>query len=477
MLLLFWCAVGVVAYVYVGYPLVLQLLVAIRGARPVRRGTELPTVSLIISAFNEASVIRRKLENALALDYPADKLQIVVISDSSSDETDDIVRSFGGRVELFRQPERRGKTAGLNRVVPQLRGDIVVFSDANAMYERDSVRMLVRNFADPGVGCVTGEARYLKGDQSTASVSERLYWSYEIWIKRLETDAGSMVGGDGAIYGIRRSLWRQLPENAINDFLNPLQIVAAGHRAVYEPGTEALSVLDSSAGEAWYWVADVARIPFWDRASPMRQMLFWWLETRGYLQVHGSAVGTASGGVLLVGRRGSGKSVTSLASLGSTLLFAADDYVAVSMDGAPRLASIYSSGKLVPEQGRKLLPHLMPLASNPDRLDTEKAVIFAHEHFSTQTTAGFPLRAILVPMVRPTQRESRIVDISRAAAFAALAPSTIVQLRTAGQDELTVLTQLVAQVPSYGIELGTDTGAIAGTIGDLLAGLARSAES
>ena len=248
-------------------------------------------------------------------------------------------------------------------------------------------------------------------------------------------------------------------------------------RAVYEPGTEALSVLDSSTGEAWYWVADVARIPFWDRASPMRQMLFWWLETRGYLQVHGSAVGTASGGVLLVGRRGSGKSVTSLASLGSTLLFAADDYVAVSMDGAPRLASIYSSGKLVPEQGRKLLPHLMPLASNPDRLDTEKAVIFAHQHFSTQTTAGFPLRAILVPMVRPTQRESRIVDIPRAAAFAALAPSTIVQLRTAGQHELTVLTRLVAQVPSFGIELGTDTGAIAGTIGELLAGLAPSAES
>jgi hypothetical protein len=245
-------------------------------------------------------------------------------------------------------------------------------------------------------------------------------------------------------------------------------------RAVYEPGTEALSVLDSASGEAWYWVADVAKIPFWDRASPMRQMLFWWLETRGYLQVHGSAVGTADGGVLIVGRRGSGKSVTSLASLGSTLLFAADDYVAVSMDGTPHLASIYSSGKLVPEQARKLLPHLLPLASNPDRLDTEKAVIFAHEHFPTQTTAGFPLRAILVPMVRLTQQESRIVDIERAAAFAALAPSTIVQLRTAGQDELRVMSRLVAHVPSYGIELGTDTAAIAGTIGDFLDRLAPS---
>jgi hypothetical protein len=248
-------------------------------------------------------------------------------------------------------------------------------------------------------------------------------------------------------------------------------------RAVYEPGTEALSVLDSSSREAWYWVADVAKIPFWDRASPMRQMLFWWLETRGYLQVHGSAVGTPDGGVLLVGRRGSGKSVTSLATLGSTLLFAADDYVAVSTDGSPRLASIYSSGKLVPEQGEKLLPHLMPLASNPDRLDTEKAVIFAHQHFPSQTTAGFPLVAILVPMVCPAQRESRIVDIPRAAAFGALAPSTIVQLRTAGQDELSVMSRLVRQVPSYGIELGTDTSAIAGTIADFLAGRAPSAQS
>jgi hypothetical protein len=240
-------------------------------------------------------------------------------------------------------------------------------------------------------------------------------------------------------------------------------------RGVYEPGTEALSVLDSESGAAWYWVNDVAEVPFWDRASPMRQMLFWWLQTRGYLQVHGSAVGTADGGVLFVGRRGSGKSVTSLASLGSTLLFAADDYVAVSVEEPHRLASIYSSGKLVPEQGEKLLPHLMPLASNPDRLETEKAVIYAHQHFPSQTTAGFPLRAILVPMVRPTQRESRIVDIARTAAFAALAPSTIVQLRTAEQDALTMMAGLVRRVPSYGIELGTDVASIPGTILEFLA--------
>jgi cellulose synthase/poly-beta-1,6-N-acetylglucosamine synthase-like glycosyltransferase len=123
----------------------------------------------------------------------------------------------------------------LNRIVPTLAGEVVVFSDANAMYERDALLNLVRNFADPSVGCVTGEARYLAGAASAADASERTYWNYEIQIKRDETTLGSMVGGDGAIYAIRRTLWRQLPADAINDFLNPLQIVAAGWRVVYEP--------------------------------------------------------------------------------------------------------------------------------------------------------------------------------------------------------------------------------------------------
>ena len=191
-------------------------------------------------------------------------------------------------------------------------------------------------------------------------------------------------------------------------------------RAAYAPGTEALSVLDLSSGTAWHWVNDVSAIPYWDRASPMRQMLFWWLQSRGYLQLHGSAVGTPEGGVLMAGKSGSGKSVTSMSILGSTLLFAADDYCAVPVDGSPRIVSIYSAGKLVPEDGMKLLPHLMPLASNLDRLVTEKAIVYAHQHFPSQTTAGFPLQAILVPMVRATQRESRVVDIPRAAALAAL---------------------------------------------------------
>jgi cellulose synthase/poly-beta-1,6-N-acetylglucosamine synthase-like glycosyltransferase len=229
-------SVGALVYVYAGYPLVLQLLIWIRGARQVRRGDDLPPVSLVISAYNEAATIAEKLRNSLALNYPAERLEIVVISDASTDGTDAIVQEFAARgVRLCRQAERRGKTAGLNRFVPELKGDIVVFSDANAMYERDAIRQLVRNFADPEVGCVTGEARYLGDSATAAGLGERAYWGYEILIKRLETAAGSMVGGDGAIYAIRRSLWQTLPDDAINDFLNPLQIVAAGWRAIYEP--------------------------------------------------------------------------------------------------------------------------------------------------------------------------------------------------------------------------------------------------
>ena len=229
-------SVGLVGYVYAGYPLLLKLIVWVRGRRPIQKHDITPSMTLVISAYNEARVIRQKLDNALAIDYPAGQLQVVVISDGSTDGTDEIVRSFADRgVRLMRQEPRGGKTAGLNAVVPQLTSDIVVFSDANAMYDPAALRQLARNFADPSVGCVTGEARYLAGAGVASDLGERVYWGYEMQIKRLETALGSMVGGDGAIYAIRRSLWQTLPANAINDFLNPLQIVAAGWRAVYEP--------------------------------------------------------------------------------------------------------------------------------------------------------------------------------------------------------------------------------------------------
>ena len=239
-------------------------------------------------------------------------------------------------------------------------------------------------------------------------------------------------------------------------------------RGAYLPGLETLSLLDAEAGVAWYWVASAFEQPSWDRACPIRQILFWWLASRGYLQVHGAAVGTPAGGVLVVGPAGSGKSTVALASLGSELLYAGDDYVAVALDPSPRVASLYNSGKLEPAHVDELMPHLRPLLANADELDREKAVLYVQEHFPGQTTPGFPLGAVLVPALRPAQREPRIAETSRAAAFAALAPSTIFQLHTAGGGELATMSALLARLPCYSLEVGADLTAIPGKIADLL---------
>jgi hypothetical protein len=242
-------------------------------------------------------------------------------------------------------------------------------------------------------------------------------------------------------------------------------------RAAYQPGLESLSIWNSEEAVAWHWVSDAFDQPYWEQASPIRQILFWWLSARGCIQLHAAAVGTPEGGVLLVGRGGSGKSTVALSSLGSKLLYAGDDYVAVTLDPSPRVESLYSSGKLEPDHANELLPQLLPLLANADRLDSEKAVIYVQQHFPEHVTTGFPLRAVLVPKVRAAQRESKIVETSRAGAFAALAPSTIFQLHTAGPDSLGVISRLIQRVPCYGLELGSDPVGIPSTISTFLASL------
>ena len=244
-------------------------------------------------------------------------------------------------------------------------------------------------------------------------------------------------------------------------------------RGVYQPGLGSLSVYDAEARRAWHWVESAAGVPYWDRACPIRQILFWWLGDSGCLQVHGAAIGTADAGVLVVGKGGSGKSTTALSSLGTELLYAGDDYVAVRSGASPRVESLYSSGKLEPDHVRTLLPHLVSLLDNADRLESEKAVVFVHDHFAGQTTAGFPLAAVLVPKLALDRRESRIVPTSRAAALAALAPSTILQLHTATSEALTTMSRLVARVPCHALEIGSDVGAIPPIISEFLAAQSR----
>ena len=236
MITLFWLSVTTIIWVYAGYPLVLWFVARYLRTKSVGRDDIKPWVTLIISAYNEEQVIRQKLKNSLALEYPHQLMDFVVVSDCSDDATDCIVAEFEPMgVRLMRMARRSGKTAGLNHAVTRAYGEIVIFSDANAMYHPKAVKHLVRNFADRTVGCVTGESRYNVEEGSGSSESENLYWRYELALKKLESQIGSLVGGDGAIYAIRKDLFQPMKPSDLSDFVNPLQITAQGYRNVYEP--------------------------------------------------------------------------------------------------------------------------------------------------------------------------------------------------------------------------------------------------
>jgi len=235
---LFWVASFLVIYPYVIYPAFLAIAVRFRPEKDdsVKDEPFLPSVTVLISAFNEQSVIARKIENTLQLDYPAHLINILIVSDASDDDTDAIVNEWArkdDRIRLHRQANRHGKTAGINAAIESVTSDVVVFSDANAIYEADAIRQLTRYFVDENVGYVVGSALYRDDVEDAVKDSEGLYWTYELWIKRLESRFFSVVGGDGAIYAIRRELYWPLKETDINDFVNPLQIIARGYRGLF----------------------------------------------------------------------------------------------------------------------------------------------------------------------------------------------------------------------------------------------------
>jgi hypothetical protein len=222
-------------------------------------------------------------------------------------------------------------------------------------------------------------------------------------------------------------------------------------------------------------VEDAQRIPYWEQATPMVYLLDWWLRDRGQHMLHAGAVGTPEGGVVLVGKSGSGKSTATLSSLQaeSFLMYAGDDYVGVSLESQPWIHGLYSSGKLMPNHVERL-PFLLDALVNSDQLDVEKAVVYAHEQWPGHMSSGFPLRAILAPRVTPGLVEARLIQTSPVAGFTALAPSTVFQMHTRGQDSLMRVRRLVETVPSYVLELGSDMPSIPHAISELLTRLNRS---
>ena len=231
---IFWVCVLLIAYTYAGYPL-LVFIVGRLFPKPVNKAPFEPYLTVLITAYNEQNDIKRKIENTLNLDYPREKFEVLVASDGSTDSTDQIVKEFEVRgVRLFRQEGRVGKTETQNNAVNRARGEIIVFSDATTIYQTDALRQLVRNFADGSVGCAAGKLNYVDEAGSGVGSGAKNYWSYESQLKRLESQACSLIGVSGCMYAVRKSAYRLMYPEACSDFLICTLLYRQGLRSVYE---------------------------------------------------------------------------------------------------------------------------------------------------------------------------------------------------------------------------------------------------
>ncbi len=246
MKILFWISAIAIVYAYVGYPLVL-LLLGVFIDKPVPRGPIEPFVSVIIPAYNESRVIESKLRNITGWDYPVDKLEVIVASDGSTDHTVQLARAFRSamRIRVLAFTENRGKMFVLNDAVREAAGEILLFSDAAAMLQPDSLRHMVSNFADPRVGAVCGVYRLRRASEAQLGVQEDLYWKYETSLKAMESRLSSTIGAHGPILAIRKNLYPfPSPEVINDDLVIPVRVLAGGHRVIYE--TEASAFEEAS---------------------------------------------------------------------------------------------------------------------------------------------------------------------------------------------------------------------------------------
>ncbi len=239
----FWIALFIVFYSYVGYGILLWILLKIRKKKPaVSNPTPFePLVSLIIPAYNEEDFIRQKIENTLALDYPAEKLTVIFVTDGSSDNTPAIIREYP-QLHVQHNNDRKGKVAAMNRAILSVNTPFTIFCDANTLLNRECIRNIIRHYADPRIGGVAGEKKVEDLDNPGAAGSgEGIYWKYESWLKKLDSDFYTVVGAAGELFSLRTDLFEHVEENVLlDDFVISLRICKKGYKVAYEPAAYAI---------------------------------------------------------------------------------------------------------------------------------------------------------------------------------------------------------------------------------------------
>ncbi|WP_338788275.1 glycosyltransferase family 2 protein [Metabacillus sp. FJAT-53654] len=244
---LLWFFIFLIIYIYFGYPTLLWMVSKIKQAKTITDDEYQPKVTMFIAAYNEEKVIKNKLLNTIDLSYPKDKLQVIVVSDDSSDRTNEFVNEIAEDypfIKLNIVYGRKGKTEALNKSVHLANGDILVFSDANSMYKEDAIHHMVKYYVDESIGGVCGELKLINPTNSAIGESEGVYWKYERLLKTLESRTGTSVVGNGSIYSIRKSLFKPMNPNVGDDMQNPLIIIGQGKRYIYD--RDAVTVEETS---------------------------------------------------------------------------------------------------------------------------------------------------------------------------------------------------------------------------------------
>jgi biofilm PGA synthesis N-glycosyltransferase PgaC len=253
----FWISLAIVFYTFIGYGILLYLLVLIKRLFVGKKiqnypPTEnWPTVSFLVAAYNESYILKEKIENSLSLDYPSDLIEFVFVTDGSNDTSPEIIKQYA-QIKLLHQPERSGKLAAMERAIEHTTGEVLIFSDANTILNKDCIKEICKNYTDKKVGAVAGEKKVMSGKEDDAAGSESAYWKYESTLKAWDAELYSVVGAAGELFSVKKSLYVPVPKNTVlDDFMISMRIAEKGYKIVYEPKAYAMELSSENVKEEY----------------------------------------------------------------------------------------------------------------------------------------------------------------------------------------------------------------------------------